>query len=475
MVKNTIFVNTKNPWIILYSAVFIVVGLTTYFFLNPALNISYILCLVVFYLNIIFSLDSLANNLSSKFFHLFSVILALGFPIKFSAHTIWTYEYLEPIGRFDGSNSSISNVLLVATIGALGMLVAQLIQRKYKIGYIYLEKKSNLDKDIALKFMFILVLAFILSAINLKFNILLFGLTPAVKLPMSGNAVFFLAITRGIMFLLFFYVVDKLSFKWTLWSSLVVLIVSIGVLSRMLTIMFFATIFLNFLKSSKNISIKQVAKYIILLVFMSFVCVKITTSLRIKLYESTTHNNGPSRIIASTYINKITRFIDSYRNMIIDRWIGMEGVMAVEGYNQRGFNLFKDSLFETSYKGNSFYTKIADEKNYNDLKTKSGKIVTSVPGPIAYFYYSGSKTFVFFMMFLSTFLITSIETFFSKKIVEENVSNFIAIFMVFDYFQFGIAPISMIKNWAFTFIILLLFINIKKIKYIIMKSYKHKF
>lgn len=476
MVKAEQLINIKNPWIQIYTVVLTFIGVLTCFYLKKQLILPYVACMLVFYLNIVVSLDSISKNLSSKFFHVFSVLLTLGFPIKFSAHTIWDYGYLEPIGRFDNSIKSFSSVLIVATCGGIGILIAQLVQRRFQIGKISDNHINMNEKSKVISYLFILLLGTSLAAINLNYNILLFGLTPSVKLPMSGNAIFFLAMTRGILFLIFFKIIENISFKWTFLSSIIVLIISVGVLSRMLMIMFFVTIFINFLKTNENVNIKKFIQYSFLLLVMSFICVKLATGMRMKLYEATKAvSRDKNREIASKITDRFTSYIGSYRNMVIDRWIGMEGVMAVEGYDGKGYGLFTDALLEKSYKGNSFYTKIADEKNYNDLKTKSGKIVTSVPGPIAYFYYSGSKTFVFFMMFLSTLLITNIEAFFSKKIVQENVSNFIAIFMVFDYFQFGIAPISMIKNWAFTFIILLLFINIKKITYIILKSYKHKF
>lgn len=85
--------------------------------------------------------------------------------------------------------------------------------------------------------------------------------------------------------------------------------------------------------------------------------------------------------------------------LFIDRWVGMEGVMAVSSYPSLSWNLFKTALKE-QYNENdtSFYDNNLINSAYENTD-KSKHHFISLPGIVAFFYYPGSLLFLFFSMF----------------------------------------------------------------------------
>jgi len=86
--------------------------------------------------------------------------------------------------------------------------------------------------------------------------------------------------------------------------------------------------------------------------------------------------------------------------LFIDRWVGIEGVMAVSSYPKLGWN-FWDKAWQETYNENatSFYDMNLIESPYiNTDKTKHHYI--SLPGIVAFFFYPGSFAFLFGSMFM---------------------------------------------------------------------------
>ena len=54
------------------------------------------------------------------------VMLWLGFWSKITFHILFDYPYVEPIGYFSGANSEWDEVLIVASFGSVGVVLARL-------------------------------------------------------------------------------------------------------------------------------------------------------------------------------------------------------------------------------------------------------------------------------------------------------------------------------------------------------------
>jgi hypothetical protein len=127
--------------------------------------------------------------------------------------------------------------------------------------------------------------------------------------------------------------------------------------------------------------------------------------------------------------------------LFVDRWVGIEGVMAVSSYSQLGWGLWGDAWKET-YKENknSFYDKnIVDWVHTNEHNVKHHFI--SLPGIIAFFFYPGSFLFLFVSMFALGGMGATIETF-VRKVGGNNaiLCALISQVVAYRYVHFGYVP-----------------------------------
>lgn len=467
----------KNTFIIiLHIVVLIALYLITLFSSSRGASIAYLLFSLIFILNLALSLYLFLRKKSETgFYYILSLLLTLGFFIKFSLHEIFKYSYVEPVGDFDFKLQSFKDVLYVATVGCVGLFFSQLASQKFNFrkffhsgDFIKTEKTKNFIKT-----GFILtLLSFFICLINLKFNLLLFGLLPSIQLPLKGNVIFFLLFSRGIPFLVFYYLIKELNFKSVLLGSIIASICSIGVLSRMIIIVYFAVIFIKFLKECNTLSIKTSFKNGLwitgIFIITSYATVKISTDLRRIKFESAHSQHKISKY--ENYKSPASVFSDSktistYLSLALDRWIGIEGVMAVHSYSEKKTNLLWSALQEKSYNGRSFYTKIAQPYLFK-IRDESSKVrSTSVPGPIAFSYYSGNILIVFFFMFFSTFILDQIsKILFYNRELQSTFSIYTAVFIAFDFFQFGIAPIAYLKYLFFSVFCIFAFFKISNLR-----------
>lgn len=87
----------------------------------------------------------------------------------------------------------------------------------------------------------------------------------------------------------------------------------------------------------------------------------------------------------------------------VDRWIGMEGVMAISSYSEKNNALFLTALTERSGIGKvTMYQKIC-QSIYQTADMDKYQFA-SLPGAAAFFYYTGSLWAVFLGMFFLTLM-----------------------------------------------------------------------
>lgn len=461
---------------------FLILLLTTYTSLNlpPSILPGYLILSAVFLISTLFSLHAILRLRTGVFHYLLNIMFLLGFWLKYSAQKITSLNYPEPIGAFALNSEAEAGILWVVIYGVTGFILSQTCS-------CYLFKKHDNSNEEGEKHplhkklvFFLLALALLFTLLNLKLNILLCGLKPSLILPFKGNAVYFLALTKGIIFLFFFYCFKTYSNKMVFWGALIASVCSIGVLSRMIVIAYFAVIFVFILQNMAIWRFEKTLRNILLFfpvfTLFSYLTVLGSTGLRNVMYAnqySQTENE-----IARAQIGAIKDYHDNeskpgsvprvrnfdfkkklqvYKELALGRWIGMEGVMAVDSYPKKSFVFLWEALKEKSYHGVSFYTKISNP-GISSVPDTTKVTSTSVPGPIAFFYYSGSRLFVFFAIFLSTFLLSAVEQLVFKLFNKAHaVVVFISTSMVFDFFQFGISPLAFVRYWGFLLFSIIVF------------------
>ncbi|ATH06698.1 hypothetical protein BIY24_01710 [Halobacteriovorax marinus] len=432
-------------------AVFILAVITC-FVLDIELIVHYLIFCASFIAPMIISLYLILHKRRGFFYFFLSVLFLLGFFVKYSIHEIFQYSYVEPTGIFDFSIKGRKDVLLTAAFGGGGLFCSILLY-SLRCKEIFLVNKS---KDKGLIFgVVILSFSLLLAFINLKYNIILFGVPSLTTLPLKGNAIFYITLTRLLPFLLVFHMFNRITPIKVVLGTLLMLSISVGVLSRMFILIFFLSLFGSWLlKGSFPRRLSRNLFFIIsIFSIFSLLSVFVSTNLR---KQSFNKNEELSSRISNALLTlaevEVKEVFSTYASLAVDRWIGVEGVMAVSAYEEKGRALLVNALGEQSYKGNSFYTKIAEPKKYNSFNINNKTISSSVPGPVAFSYYSGSKIIVFAFVFISSLLLqVSLDKVLFRLKPNLVTCSYLSLVLTLDFFQFGISPFSFLKYTVFTY------------------------
>ena len=106
------------------------------------------------------------------------------------------------------------------------------------------------------------------------------------------------------------------------------------------------------------------------------------------------YSNKDQKQIEERY-NNLPRAIEEFGSLAVNRWVGIDAMLAVTSHQDKSINLFIDSLKENydPTKG-PFYERIIQQKKLNIHSNIYG-IVT--PGIFAFLFYSGS---IFFFTYI---------------------------------------------------------------------------
>ena len=175
------------------------------------------------------------------------------------------------------------------------------------------------------------------------------------------------------------------------------------------------------------------------------------------------YESDKSDLIKEVIYQLRTGWFKQVLSLSVDRWIGLEGVMAVALYDKKGTSFMFDALLEKRYRDSvTKYQEVCQSKYlYTDNHTWQ---FASLPGSVAFLYFSGSAMIVFFGMFLFSILIQSAErmVFYLTKnpilcaLLGGVLANWVA--------QFGITPRQDIPYYALIGVSVLFIYTIQKIK-----------
>ncbi len=332
--------------------------------------------------------------------------LWLGFWIKFSIRQIFLNgKFNESVGQFNYFPSEYDNAMLVSSIGALALILASFIREKllFKYPSNHINKNSSLffeyyKRNRTIILTLFIVFFLIIASINYFAGIYQKGSQPETILPYSLNGLFkwllLFGLTSFSCVLLDFERLIKKS------GSLLFLIAlfenffsSVSLLSRGM-ILNASALFWGKLEqlSSTKAKFRFLIPFTVILIFLFGCSIFLTNNLRgLKFKDQITEDSLSERIQTFSKRTKV---------LIIDRWVGIEGVMAISSYNKKSWHLFNMALDEKSKTtGTSFYDLSIINSPYieQDLSTKN---FISIPGFIGFFYYPGSLPFLFIIILL---------------------------------------------------------------------------
>lgn len=337
----------------------------------------------------------------------------LGFWLKISARLVFFGGgFYESVGAFDGSGHEFDQALIATSAAFTGLLLASWVRERWFFTYQQMQPKvvqHGLQKfyqnhrALALWFYAFLVLGIGVS--NIIWGFYQRGAIPRNVLPMGLSGVYTWLLLFGLAS--FSSVILHLEMRL---SGKVIPIVglaffecfvtSVSLLSRGM-ILNGTALLCGVYASARALRIRQTVWLwmVILAVFGSLFVASVLAVNHLRSAED------PGTLATTVNLHVIRT---STSSLFLDRWVGMEGMLAVTSSPDKGWDLWSRAWKETYGRNLGFYDANLIESQYihSDL-TKARPV--SLPGIIAFFYYPGSIPFLFASMFLLGLVGSAIE------------------------------------------------------------------
>ena len=375
----------------------------------------------------------------------------LGFWLKFSIKVaFFDANFIESVGLFDGLPSSFDYVLLIVIVALSGLLISQYIRRYFFSGYSGINYRVSVTAlaDLYFKYRRTILFIFFVGVIfigytNYEYVIYQKGQISQSTMPSFINSVYKWLLIFGLSSFvsMFFY------FEINRYRALSYLVIVLGLIESILSgasmlsrggifnigaLIYGCLVDSNFEKRSYKLKSIFILFSLILVLFIG----SIYLVNYARIVNGFIDVNGHAKVveISEQQIQDVTT------TLFIDRWVGIEGVMAVSSLSNLGYDLLKRSFQEVYNEHQiSFYDHLI-HSNYINVDFNRHHF-TSMPGLIAYLFYSGSLLFVFFsMMFLGC--LASLIEIFSFKASAGNIifASLIGQIIAYRFSNFGYVP-----------------------------------
>ena len=437
-------------------------------------------------LYILFSLVSLALLLTGtyrvvSFGYLFvSIFLWLGFWFKLSANFLifGHFPFGEPVGGFDSSADAWDLMLSVAIAASLGMIFGGAICRFFRLKpYAQSEwARAPFWYSALRKWLWtcIIVMTLAGAAVNTLYGIHQVGLAPRTIFPWPTNALLAWFMNIGAALFIAVMVCWDTSLRKNLTLPVGAMLFeaflsTVSVMSRAIFSFHFIPQILAL--SQRKAESQLYSRNQTLLLCFSFILfflasIAAVSYLRDFHYASSNAKPTPdpvsvvsqvSRSDATTLAqkNKQTKDTQSFRwilfhQLLVNRWIGIEGAMAISSYSKKSNDLLWSMVLEKHQIDKvSAYQEIC---NSGYQSPDPNFRFASVPGMSGFLFYSGSLWVVFFgMMGIASLIFLSERAVFSLTL-NPIVCSLYGIMLANSVAQFGITPRQDIPQYLMIFI-----------------------
>lgn len=378
------------------------------------------------------------------------IFIWLGFWLKFSVRVaFFSGEFHEPIGAFDGTSAAFDSALNVSSCGMTAFMLASLLRRSF---FSYPDSPIACTRSGVFQFYkahrrlvvgAFLCLVFLVSVSNVWLGIYQRGMVTQTVLPYGMNGVF----------------------KWLLqfgMASISALIIRFEIeLNREVSLVaivpplleaFFSNVSLlsrGMILNSMGLAAGGIRTILAAKFKLSLLRASIAALVFFVLFAVSVLSVNYLRANAFTgdVTNDSIRAMSEARGMttplFLDRWVGIEGVMAVSSSDLLGWDLWHEALAEKFQEGRlSLYDRALIDSPYASAsKDKPKNHFVSLPGIVAFFYYPGSYIFLFVALFFLGLFAAAIECF-AYKFGGRNwvLCSLFAQVIAFRYVSFGYVP-----------------------------------
>lgn len=449
-------------WVLYFLVVAIVAGFTVVAYKGSGwvYLIFTFLSVAVFYLGF---------GRGSIFFDAFlGVLLWVGFWLKFSVRTAFSNgQFNISVGAFDGSPEALDQTLLVVCCALSAILLVRLIRSRifnYPVGLPGISYVGIFE--FYCRYRFVLLSAFVLVVLfvcvtNAYYGIYQRGLVARLNLPYGLNGVYAWLLMFGMasvsaIILRFEFELNRERYWIAITVALLeVMLSNISLWSRGMILngssLLFGAITL-FRRTEPRPRVGLVISTVLLFACLFVVSVVSVNYLRANTYYVNAKEHASMVIKEQTTV------------LFLDRWVGVEGVMSVVGAKEKGWDIFKQAVFEKfDFNKTSFYDSHFGVSNYDNTK-QDGLHFVSLPGYIAFLFYPGSFLFLFFSVMVFSMVAALLELavyyFGGKNLV---FCALIAQVIAFRFTSFGYVPLQSYLLFGSIFLNILIFLFFDKV------------
>ncbi len=342
----------------------------------------------------------------------------LGFWLKLTLRVAFMDgTFHEDVGNFDGSGAAFDRALLVTCCGLLPLLLVSILRERFGFSYpaslgatrrsALLGYYQNNRAKVLIGFSVAVVLV---TVTNFYFGIYQRGELPRTIPPFGLRGVY----TWLLLFGLATFSALILDFEFSLNRKTPWLVVALTLLEGFLTnvsmvsrgmVLNSSATAYGVVRSLKPKSIKP--SYRLLVGWLVMFLLLFSASIVLVQHVRSNFHEGVAIDISKIDPISIGRGAPV---LFVDRWVGMEGVLAVSSYPKLGWDLWNEAWKEVYAPKMSFYdehmSSTVSDYRYVDM-TRHHYI--SLPGIVAFCFYPGSHALLFLCMFVLAWIAVGIE------------------------------------------------------------------
>jgi hypothetical protein len=371
------------------------------------------------------------------------IFVWLGFWLKFSVRMTFAGGlFHEAVGAFDGSAAAFDHALIVSSCGIAALLVASLVRKRY---FTYPDMPPSCTRSGMFQFYKahrkLLVGAFLLivvlvTASNAALGIYQRGMVTQTILPFGMNGIYKWLLQFGLASVsaLIIRFEIELNRDLSLISVFPVLLESffsnVSLLSRGMVLNASALAIGGFrLIRGMKLRLSVLIGSFAVVAFVGLFALSV-----LSVHYLRANSLGPKAFVTAQRMTT---------PLIIDRWVGIEGVMAVSSSEKLGWDLWREAWREKYEEGRlGMFDRIFIDSPYQHWSIDRSKHhFVTLPGFVAFFYYPGSLTFLFASLFVLSLMAALIEVA-TYRLGGRNwvLCSLFAQVIAFRYVSFGYVP-----------------------------------
>ncbi len=357
------------------------------------------------------------------FFDMFiGIFFWLGFWLKLSLRVAFFGGlYQEPVGRFGGTGPEYDHALFVVSCGVIGLLAASLVRRRFLFSYDGDSRDRRHERTLAAygRHRTIVLVAFcalftVVAVTNVLLGIYQRGSVPGTRLPLGLNGVYTWLLLFGLasfsaVLLDCEFRLKRSPYVVTIIAMLECFFSNVSMLSRGL-VLNGGSLLIGILENARLRLLNPGSRYK-LIVFGVFVALFALSVVAVNHVRSRVFFNvvDPPAASLSEAIEPMARSLRGAKALVIDRWVGIEGAMAVTSYPDLGWDLWRRAWMESySDRGTSMYDRVILRYEHSEAHLSKHHFI-NMPGVLAFLYYPGSFPFLLASMFVLGLLAAGIE------------------------------------------------------------------